>query len=98
MSRFITKILLVVALISSACAQERAGGLEQARARWERMSPAERARIAQHFDEFRGLPVAERERMKSHLKRIAEARREIEAGIPDELRTKLEQLEPAERH
>ncbi len=91
-------ILLLVALTPLAFGQELGGGLEQARARWEHMSPAERARIAQHFNEFRGLSEAERERMVSHLNRVAEARREIEARIPDELRAKLEQLEPSERH
>ena len=98
MLNFIRWILLVVALMPLASSQEPAGGIEQARARWEHMSPAERARIAQHFDEFRGLPEAEREKLKSHLNRVAEARRDIEARIPEELRAKLAQLQPAERH
>lgn len=98
MSRFFIFLLLAFAWMPSALGQEQAGRLEQARERWERMSPAERARIAQHFNEFRGLSEAERERMKSHLNRIADARREIEASIPAELRTKLDRLESRERH
>jgi hypothetical protein len=94
----IRMILFVLALSPLASGQEHRGGLEQARARWEHMSPAERARIEQHFAEFQGLPEAEREQMKSNLDRVAEVRRQIEERIPDELRAKLEQLEPSERH
>ena len=89
---------MLVALAPLASSQEHGRDLDQARARWEHMSPAERARIAQHFDEFRGLPDAERERMLAHLQRVAEARRAIEASMPEELRAKLETLEPGERH
>src|SRR6185436_464856 len=49
-------------------------------------------------NEFRGLPEAEREKMKAHLDRVVQARRDIEANMPAELRAKLEQLQPAERH
>ncbi|MEO7153971.1 MAG: DUF3106 domain-containing protein [Planctomycetota bacterium] len=90
-------ILLLVALVPLAMGQEHGPELDQARSRWEHLSPAERARIAQHFDEFRGLPEAERARMMSHLNRLAQARREIEARIPEELRAKLSQLAPEER-
>ncbi|HTF91098.1 MAG TPA: hypothetical protein VK843_21970 [Planctomycetota bacterium] len=97
MTHFIRWILLLVALAPLAIGQEHAPELDQARSRWERLSPAERARIAQHFDEFRGLPEAERARMMSHLNRLAQARREIEARIPEELRAKLDKLAPEER-
>ena len=91
-------LLMLVALAPLASSQEHGRDLDQARARWEHMSPAERARIAQHFDEFRGLPDDERARMLAHLQRVAEARRAIEASMPQELRAKLETLEPVERH
>src|SRR5687768_2557089 len=91
--RWIACLLLLAPL---AAAQQR-GGLEQARERWQNMSPAERERIAQRFDEFRDLPEAERQRVMSHLRRVAEARREIEARIPPEMKAKLDRLDPHER-
>jgi hypothetical protein len=90
-------IAVLVAIASLSFAQQNQTGLEQARERWERMTPAERVRIAERFAEFRELPQAERERMAAHLRRVDEVRREIEAGIPDELRATLETLEPAAR-
>ena len=98
------RLLLLVALATVAplapvaTGQERAPALDQARARWERMSVEERGRIKQRFDEFRGLPEAERERVTAHLSRVAQTRREIEARIPDEMRAKLDQLDPHQRH
>ncbi len=91
-------MLLLVLLAPLCAAQEPAPGLEDARARWEHMSPAERARIAQRFNEYRVLPDEDRERMMSHMRRVADARREIEARIPAELKAKLEQLSPEDRH
>jgi len=88
-------VLLVVAPL--ALAQDGPRGLEQARERWERMTPAERERIQQRFEQFRELPQHERERVEAHLKRIEQARREIEARIPAELRAKLDTLEPEAR-
>jgi hypothetical protein len=78
-------------------APQEPSSVEAGRARWERMSPGERERIARLFEEYRGLPEADRERMRSHLERMAQVRRELEADIPDVLRAKLAQLEPEAR-
>ncbi|MBK8180046.1 MAG: DUF3106 domain-containing protein [Planctomycetes bacterium] len=71
--------------------------VESGRSRWQRMSPEERARVARLYEQYRGLPEADRERMRTQLERMAEVRREIEARIPDELRAKLARLAPEER-
>ena len=100
MSRFafLPRCLAVLLCMAPlALAQKGTHGLEQARERWERMTPAERERIQQRFEQFRELPQPERERVEAHLKRIEQARREIEARIPDELRAKLDTLEPEAR-
>lgn len=90
------RLLLALCMIAPA-AFGQAGDLQAARERWERLSNEERARLSERFDEFRNMPEAERERMRAHLARIAEARREIEASIPAQTRARLDGLDEASR-
>lgn len=90
------RLLLALCMIAPA-AFGQAGDLQAARERWERLSNEERARLSERFEEFRNMPEAERERMRAHLARIAEARREIEASIPPQTRARLDGLDEASR-
>jgi hypothetical protein len=88
--------LLAPALLAPVlCAQERP--LDEARARWERLDPAERERLRERFERYRQLGPEERRALDSRAGFLHEAARRFEQQLPPGERAKLQGLDPARR-
>jgi hypothetical protein len=111
MQRLSSIALALVALVASAPAlhMQRAaaaqGGaqvetsptLEAARARWERLSPEEKARLEKNYERYRALTEEERRNLASRARRLGDERERVRAELPQETREKLQQLDPEKR-
>lgn len=92
------RILFVVAALFCALpasAQDRR--LDEARARWEQLSPAEQARLRERFERLRSMPQSDRARLEDRAKFLAEGIRRVEERLSPEARERVARLEPARR-
>jgi len=92
-------LLLIVAI---ACAMPRAvlaqdRGLDEARARWEQMTPEQRAQMRERFERFRQMPPEHREAMEDRARFLREAMRRAEERLSPEDRARIAALAPARR-
>lgn len=94
------RALLVLALVfaSFARAQEaRASTLEAARARWERLSPDEQARLRERYESYKSLGETERAELAERARRLSEGRTRAERALTAEQRERLASMSESKR-
>lgn len=92
-------LLLIVAI---ACAAPRAvpaqdRPLDEARARWEQLTPEQREQMRERFERFRQMPPEHREAMEDRARFLREAMRRAEERLSPEDRARVAALAPALR-
>jgi len=70
---------------------------ESARERWEKLSPADKARLEERYERFKSMKPEERAALERRAQRLETVRSGIEKELPSEARKKLNQLEPDKR-
>jgi hypothetical protein len=71
--------------------------LEAARARWERLSPEEKARLEKNYERYRSLTEEERRGLANRSRRLDDERERVSSELPPQTREKLQQLDPEKR-
>ncbi len=92
-------LLLFVAI---ACAAPRAvpaqdRPLDEARARWEQLTPEQREQMRERFERFRQMPPEHREAMEDRARFVRDAMRRAEERLSPEDRARVAALAPALR-
>lgn len=97
MNRF-AKFWLPLVLVASAFAfQKESPTLERARARWERLSTDDQERFRARYERYRSLNEEQRRTLQARAERMREAKDRFRAEMSDEVRAKLQELEPKKR-
>ncbi|MBL8860883.1 MAG: DUF3106 domain-containing protein [Planctomycetes bacterium] len=94
MARLHILLLLVLAALVGGRASAGDGRLEAARERWERLSPAEQARVRERYERLRAMPEQDRASLQERARWFAEAIRRVEENLPAETRERLARLDP----
>jgi hypothetical protein len=91
--------MAVVALASSAHAfqGERSPTLDAARARWERLSPEEQARLQKNYERYRALSEEERRNLAERARVLRDERERVHDELPPQARERLQKLDPDKR-
>ncbi|MCY2959778.1 MAG: DUF3106 domain-containing protein [Planctomycetota bacterium] len=85
--------LICVSLLAvGSSAQDRR--LEEARARWEQLSPDEQARLRERFEHLRTMPAKDRASLEDRARALAEAVSRVEQRLTPEQRARLDNLDP----
>lgn len=99
-----TIFVLLVVCASAAFARQRDGGqhdsprrLEEARERWERLSPVEQARLRERFDRLRQMPANDRAALEDRAKYLAEAMRQVAERLTPEQTEVIARIDPQRR-
>jgi len=87
------RLLSVLLLAATASAQR----TESPRERWERMDPAERARIEQRFEDFRKLDADHRRALEERARGLRETEQRLQRELSPEVRRRLAGLDPERR-
>jgi len=90
-------LVLLIALICALPSSAQDRRLDEARTRWEQLSPAEQARLRDRFDRLRAMPAHDRASLEDRAKLLAEAMRRAEERLPPEARARVDELDPARR-
>ena len=88
--------------LAVACAMPRVvlaqdHGLDEARARWEQLTPEQRAQMRERFERFRKLPPEHREAIADRARFLREAMRRAEERLSPADRARVAALAPALR-
>jgi hypothetical protein len=98
MARLLIRVLFVLfALTSALTSAAPAFQLDAARERWERLTPAEQARLRERFDRLRSMPERERATLEDRAKYLAEAMRHVAERLTPEQRERLARIDPDRR-
>jgi hypothetical protein len=98
MARFLIRALFVLLALTSALSSVApAFQLDAARERWERLTPAEQARLRERYDGLRSMPERERATLEERAKYLAEAMRHVEERLTPEQRERLARIDPDRR-
>lgn len=68
--------------------------LEAVRARWERLSPEEKERARERYEQYRAMSEEERVELKARARRLAETRQRVLNDLGPEEKERLKGLEP----
>jgi hypothetical protein len=98
MSRFARWILPLLLVASAFALQRESPTLERARQRWEALSREDQVRFRDRYERYRSLSEEERVMLKARAERMSEAKERFRAEMSDEVRAKLEKLEPEKRN
>lgn len=90
-------LVLVIALICALPSYGQDRRLDEARARWEQLSPAEQARMRDRFERLRSMPANDRASLEDRAKFLAEAIRRVEERMTPEIRQRVARLDPERR-
>lgn len=88
-------LLALFAVRSSASAQD--ARLDGARARWERLSPDEQARLRERFERLRSMPERERASLEDRARSLSDAMNRAQERLPAEDRARVDRLDPERR-
>jgi hypothetical protein len=90
-------LVLILALAVPAAAHGQEPRLDDARARWERLSPEQRRELRERFERFRAMEPDQRGRIEERARRLREGMERAEARLTDEQCAKLAGLDPQRR-
>lgn len=102
-------VALLVVFASAATTQGRGGpkpahsshgsnsDLEQARERWQQLSPAQREELRRRFEDFRRLGDDERQRLRGRFERLGRVQERAVEALPEPVRRELDALAPPQR-
>lgn len=94
----VVRLLLPLCLVAVAFArQAESPTLERARQRWERLSPDDQARYRDRYERYQALGEDERRGLAERARRVHEAKERLRATLSEEMRAKLDGLEPRQR-
>ena len=98
--RLLSAAVALVALAAAAHAfqDESSPTLDAARARWERLSPEEKARLQKNYEHYRALSEDERRNLAERARVLRDERERVRAELPPQARERLQQLDPDTRH
>jgi hypothetical protein len=71
--------------------------LESARARWERLSPEDKARLQQNYERYRAMSEEERRTLAERARVLRDERERVNAELPPQTRERLQKLDPDTR-
>jgi DNA-binding transcriptional MerR regulator len=71
--------------------------LDAARERWERLTPAEQARVRERYESWRAMPKDDRDALAERARRLGEAMRDVEKQLDDGARARIARLDPERR-
>lgn len=71
--------------------------LDAARARWERLSPEEKARLQKNYERYRALSEEERRSLADRARVLRDERERVGQDLPQKTRERLQQLDPDTR-
>jgi len=94
---FVLALMFVAALSLSIPSPAQDRRLDEARARWEQLSPAEQERLRERFEHLRSMPAKDRASLEYRARSLAEAVRRVEERLSPEVRARLEGLDPESR-
>ncbi len=99
LSTVIAAGIAFVALVASAHAfqDEKSPTLDSARARWERLSPEEQARLQKNYERYRALSEEERRNLADRARVLRDERDRVHDELPPRTRERLQQLDPDTR-
>jgi hypothetical protein len=98
-TRFLSVVVALVALGANAHAfqDERSPTLDSARARWERLSPEEQAKLQKNYERYRALSEEERRNLAERARVLRDERERLHDELPPRARERLQQLDPDTR-
>jgi hypothetical protein len=91
-------VTLVASGVNARAVQEPSSPtLDAARARWERLSPEEKARLQKNYERYRALSEEERRNLAERARVLHDERERVGKDLPPQTRERLQQLDPDTR-